>query len=246
MFRIFIFAALLAGGSAGLLLTGIQQLQVTPIILAAEKFETSAAPAPIQQDTHAHEGAAHSHEHSHDVATWSPADGTERILFTLLSNMLAGVGFALIIVAGMSLRGHAGWQKGLWWGLAGFTIFFVAPSLGLHPKVPGTVGAALAEQQLWWVSTVAASAGGLALLAFGRSLLLRGIAVVLLIMPHVFGAPVPEVASSLIPQQLTDDFILAATIANAIFWLVLGTLCGRFLQFFLRPQLPSSDSFANL
>ena len=245
MFRIFIFAALLAGGSAGLLLTGIQQLQVTPIILAAEKFETSAAPAPIQQDAHAHEDAAHSHEHSHDAATWSPADGAERILFTLLSNVLAGIGFALIIVAGMSLRGHAGWQKGLWWGLAGFAVFFVAPSLGLHPKVPGTAGAALAEQQLWWISTVAASAGGLALLAFGRSLLLRGIAVVLLVMPHLFGAPLPEVASSLVPQQLTDDFILAASIANAIFWLALGALGGQFLQIFMRQPVPPSGRFAN-
>ncbi len=237
MFRIFIFAALLAGVGAGLLLTGVQQWQVTPLILAAEKFE---APAEAH---HQHEAPAHSHEH--DAGAWSPADGAERIVFTLFSNVLAGIGFALVMLAGMNLRGHSGWQQGLLWGLAGYLVFFIAPSLGLHPKVPGTAGAALAEQQLWWVSTVAVSAAGLALLAFARSLLLRGMAIVLLAMPHVFGAPLPEVASSLVPQQLTNDFILAVTIANAIFWITLGGLAGQFLQFFMRPSLSTADSFAN-
>ncbi len=227
MFRSLLIAALMAGAAAGLLLTGIQQLQVTPIILAAEKFETATTEVP------AHEHSGHSHEHG-DVA-WSPADGVERMLFTLFSNVLAGIGFALIIAAGMGIRGHSGWLKGLGWGLAGYAVFFVAPSLGLHPKVPGTAGAALAEQQLWWISTVVASAAGLALLAFGRSLLLRGIAVILLVMPHLFGAPLPVQAGSLVPQQLSDDFILATAMVNAIFWLVLGLLSGRFLQQFLQP-----------
>ncbi len=241
MFRIFIFAALLAGVSAGLLLTGVQQWQVTPLILAAEKFE---APAETH---HAHEASAHSHEQAHDhgAGDWSPADGAERILFTLFSNVLAGIGFALIIVAGMSLRSHSGWLKGLWWGLAGYLVFFVAPSLGLHPKVPGTAGAPLAEQQLWWVSTVAISAGGFALLAFGRSLLLRVMAIVLLVMPHLFGAPLPEVASSLVPQQLSADFILATIVVNAIFWLVLGSLAGYFLQFFMHQPVLRSGSIVN-
>lgn len=232
MFRIFVFAALLAGGAAGLLLTAVQQWQVTPIILTAEKFETAIS-------------AQEQVGHSHAAATWHPADGAERILFTLLTNILAGIGFALLIVAGMSLRNHSGWQKGLLWGFAGYIVFFAAPSLGLHPKVPGTTGAPLLEQQLWWVSTVAASAGGLALLAFGRSLLLRAMAVVLLVMPHVFGAPLPDIASSLVPQQLSDDFILATTLANAIFWLSLGGLGGQLLQIFMRPALPASDSLAN-
>ncbi len=241
MFRIFIFAALLAGGSAGLLLTGVQQLQVTPLIIAAEKYEAPAAAH------HNHEASAHSHEqaHEHDAGVWSPAEGAERIVFTLFSNVLAGIGFALIILASMNLRAHSGWQQGLLWGLAGYLVFFIAPSLGLHPKVPGTTGAPLAEQQLWWVSTVAVSAAGLALLAFGRSLLLRAMAIVLLAMPHVFGAPLPEVASSLVPQQLTNDFILAVTIANAIFWITLGSLAGQFLQSFMRPSLSTADSFAN-
>lgn len=227
MFRSLLIAALMAGAVAGLLLTGIQQWQVTPIILAAEKFETMAVDAP------AHEHAGHSHEHGD--AAWSPADGIERMLFTLLSNVLAGIGFALIISAAMGFRGHSGWLKGLGWGLAGYAVFFVAPSLGLHPKVPGTAAAALAEQQLWWISTVVASAAGLALLVFGRSLLLRGIAVILLVMPHLFGAPLPEQAVSPVPQQLSDNFILATAVVNAIFWLILGLLSGRFLQQFLPP-----------
>ena len=234
MFRIFIFTALLAGGLAGLLLMGIQQWQVTPIILAAEKFETA---------DHSHEQAAH--EHSDEEGAWSPADGAERMLFTLFSDVLAGTGFALLLVAAMSLRNHSGWLKGLLWGLAGYTVFFVAPSLGLHPKVPGTTGAALAEQQLWWIATVAATAGGLALLVFTRSLLLRGMAIVLLLMPHLFGAPLPEVTSSLAPEQLRNDFILASSIANAVFWLALGVFTGYFLQFFMHDSASSSSRFVN-
>jgi cobalt transporter subunit CbtA len=235
MFRRLVFAALLAGGAAGLLLTGVQQWRVTPIILAAEKLETSAPSARVREPA----------GNAHDAPTWRPADGVERILFTLLANVLAGIGFALLIVAGMDARSHSGWRQGLGWGLAGYLVFFVAPSLGLHPKVPGTAGAALLEQQLWWVLTVAASAGGLALLVFGRSLLLRGMAIVLLVTPHLFGAPLPEVTGSLVPQQLSDDFVLAATVANMIFWLVLGGLSGQFLQHFSREGLPTANGFAN-
>lgn len=234
MFRSLVMTALLAGAAAGLLLTAIQQWQVTPIILAAEKFETAAA------DAAAHEHSAHSHKH--DDATWSPANGAERMLYSLLANVFAGIGFALFIAAGMGVSGHRGWRRGLGWGLAGYAVFFIAPTLGLHPEVPGTAAAALAERQLWWISTVAASAVGLALLVFGRSLLLRGIAVILLVMPHLFGAPLPEHASSLVPQQLSDDFILATTVVNAIFWISLGLFCGRFLQRFLA----SPDSVADL
>ena len=231
MFRIFVFAALLAGGAAGLVLSAIQQWQLTPLILAAEKFETA-------------EPAAHSHDqvHEHEAGSWRPADGAERIFFTLLSNMLAGIGFALLTVAGMGLRHHHGWQKGVLWGLAGYLVFFVAPTLGLHPKLPGTTGAPLFEQQLWWITTVAATAAGLALLAFSHSWLLRAMAVVLLIMPHVFGAPLPELADSQVPQSLSDDFILAATFSNALFWLSLGGVSGLLLQRFMPPSLPQADT----
>ncbi len=229
MFRSLMITALLAGAAAGLLLTAIQQWQVTPIILTAEKYETAAAVASAAE----HDGHAHKHSHEHNAATWRPANGIERMFFSLLANVLAGIGFALLLAAGMGLSGHSGWRKGLGWGLAGYAVFFVAPTLGLHPEVPGTVAAALAERQLWWISTVAASATGLALLIFGRSLLLRGLAVILLIMPHLFGAPLPEHAGSLVPQQLSDDFILATTIVNGIFWLALGLFSGRFLQRFL-------------
>ncbi|HEB55018.1 MAG TPA: hypothetical protein ENI98_01685 [Gammaproteobacteria bacterium] len=229
MFRSLVMTALLAGAAAGLLLTVIQQWQVTPIILAAEKYEMAAA----KVSAHEHNSPSDEHSHAHNEAQWTPAEGMERMLYTLLANVFAGIGFALLIAAGMGFSGHSGWRSGLGWGLAGYAVFFLAPTLGLHPEVPGTVAAALAERQLWWISTVAASATGLALLIFGRSLLLRGMAVLLLIMPHLFGAPLPEHASSLVPQQLSDNFILATTIVNGIFWLALGLLCGRFLQRFL-------------
>ena len=50
MFRRIVFSACLAGLVAGLLITGIQQLQVTPIIVEAETYE----PAAPESATHTH------------------------------------------------------------------------------------------------------------------------------------------------------------------------------------------------
>lgn len=228
MFRILVFAALLAGAGAGLLLTGVQQWQVTPLILAAEELETAAA-------AHEHE-SGHAHEHGEEA--WAPADGSERILFTLLANVLSGIGYGLLLVAGMAARGHGGWRRGLLWGLAGYAVFFLAPSLGLHPELPGTVSAPLAERQIWWIATVLSSAAGLGLLFFAK-LPWRGVAVLLLLAPHLFGAPLPQAPASLAPAELEHAFIVAAALSNGVFWISLGVLGGLFLQHFLSPDLPS-------
>ena len=251
VFKKIFFVAVLAGLLAGLVLTGLQKLQVSPIISQAEMYEDAASaaqPAPEPAPAHAHEHASaheheHEHEHTHAAAPagehqhehggWQPENGAERTLYTTLANVNLGVGFALLLAAALCLRGAAGgWRSGLLWGAAGYAIFFIAPSLGLPPEVPGSAAAPLAERQFWWLSTVLMTAVGLALLVFGRGWPFKVLGAALLVAPHLIGAPQPEVHGGSAPAALAEAFIYATAAANAGFWLVLGGLAGFFHQKF--------------
>lgn len=223
-------AAALAGLLAGLLLTGLQRIHVIPAILEAEVHEQAAAPSPsIAHSTQS--SAQHGDEHHHHGYDWEPANGLERTAFTALANVSVAVGFALLLGAAMLLRGGAsGWCVGLLWGAAGYAVFFLAPSIGLPPELPGTEAASLAKRQLWWLLTVAATAAGVALLIVPRNWKLRIAGFVLLGIPHLVGAPQPEVHGSTAPIDLANSFIYATAITNAVFWLALGGLTGFFYR----------------
>src|SRR5260370_596802 len=108
---------------------------------------------------------------------WAPETGIERAAYTLVADLLTAIGFALLLAAGFTLRGGAvTWRDGLFWGLAGFATFTLAPGLGLPPAIPGTEAAPLAARQIWWLATVASTGCGLALLAFTRRPVYAGLA----------------------------------------------------------------------
>ena len=214
--------ALTAGFSgllAALLLTLLQSFWVAPLILEAETYE-SAAPA-AEHHAHGAEGAA-AHEHSDEA--WSPEDGWQRILSTTGGNLVVAVGFALILAALYSLREPKRAATGALWGLAGFAVFCLAPTLGLPPELPGTAAADLGQRQAWWIGTASATALGLALLVFARHWLVKALGAVLLVLPHVIGAPQPEVHQSLAPEALEAQFKIASWLTNAAFWVALGLL----------------------
>jgi len=220
-FKRIVSAAALAGVLAGLILTVVQQMQGRQIILKAEVYEDAAA----SQSPHGHSSGEHE--------AWQPANGGERTLFTALANVSLAVGFGLLLGAAICLRGDVnGWRAGLLWGLAGYVVFFVAPSLGLPPEVPGTEAAPLADRQLWWLITVIVTASGLSLLIFARSWQLKMLGTVLLGIPHLIGAPQPQVHASAAPVELAHAFIYATAVANAVFWLALGGLIGLFYKKF--------------
>ncbi|MDG9854813.1 CbtA family protein [Pseudomonas nitroreducens] len=214
-----------AGLIAALVLTVAQLLWVSPLILKAETYEKAEPAAALVEENHEH---AHEHAagavaaHEHDAQAWEPEDGWQRILSTTGGNLVVAVGFALMLAGLFTLRAPGKTSEGLLWGLAGFAVFTLAPSLGLPPEVPGTAAADLTLRQTWWVGTAAATAGGLALLVFGRNWALRGIGIALLVVPHVIGAPQPEVHSSLAPESIAHEFIVASLITNAVFWAALG------------------------
>lgn len=219
IFRRIVFVAVVAGLIAGLFVTLAQAVSVTPLIHEAETYEQPAA---------VHEHAPGTPAHHHGDEAWAPEDGAERIGFTALANIVTAVGFALLLAAAFTLRGRADWRTGLMWGAAGFLTFTLAPSLGLPPELPGTEAAALDQRQLWWWLTVAATGGGLALLLLQRAVWAAALGVVLIVLPHVVGAPQPEVHGGVAPEGLAREFIVAALVTSLLFWLVLGGTAGFF------------------
>jgi cobalt transporter subunit CbtA len=203
--------ALIGGLIAGVFLTGAQQLAVTPIILEAETYEMAG------QD-----GAAAAEDEAGE-----PEGGAERLIYSAIANIVTAVGLGLLLSAAFVLRGRrVGWRGGLLWGLAGFAAFNLAPALGLPPEIPGAAAAPLIERQVWWVATVALSAGGLALIIFSPRVPLKAIGLVLIVGPHIVGAPQPDAHGGLAPGELEIAFVYASLITNAVFWLVLGVLAG--------------------
>ncbi|AIR91125.1 CbtA family protein [Pseudomonas cremoricolorata] len=207
-----------SGLLAALLLTALQSLWVSPLILQAETFEV-AEPVATQ---HEHPEGAATHEHSAEA--WAPQDGWQRVLSTTGGNLVVAVGFALMLAALYSLREPNRVATGALWGLAGFAVFCLAPTLGLPPELPGTAAADLGQRQTWWIATAAATAAGLGLMVFARSWLFKLLGAALLVAPHVVGAPQPEMHASLAPEALEAQFKLASWLTNAAFWLALGLL----------------------
>ena len=198
--------ALLAGLVAGLVLSVVQQAWVAPLILQAETFETAGIEASAP-------GAE---------------DGVERTLYSVLANVLNGVGFALLLGTAITLSGRAvEWRYGLLWGLAGFFTFGVAPALGLPPEPPGVVAGELVPRQAWWLGTAAATALGLWLLALTKRRALKTLGALALAAPHVIGAPTVDIHGGPVPSQLINEFIAASLVATGAFWLVLGAMSGH-------------------
>jgi len=213
-----VLAAVLAGLVAALVLTVVQSIWVTPLILQGETYEDRAEALVLQQE------AAHPQSgHHHDPDAWKPQDGWQRMSFTFLADLLMGIGYAFVLVAVYLLWREP--KSALWgaaYGLAGFMVFFAAPGLGLPPELPGTAAAELSSRQEWWLMTAVATGGGLLLWFSQRKWGFRVLAVAILIAPHLIPAPQPAVEGSLAPADLQSQFRLATTLCNAAFWLSLG------------------------
>ena len=224
-----VLAALLAGIAAGIILGAIQHVRITPLILEAEKYETAGA---AQLATEASSAALAEHDHG---GGWEPAGGLQRTLFTTGSSAMAGAGFALLL-AGVSLVTglRITPQNGLIWGLCGFLAVAVAPGAGLPPELPAMPAADLLPRQLWWVGTIAATGAALYLIAVRKELLAMVLAVVLIAIPHVIGAPQPSTLETPIPAGLATEFAATSVAAAAVFWSLTGLFLGYALQRFGR------------
>lgn len=230
--RRLVFAAACAGLLTGLLVTVMHQVGTIPVILRAEVYEQAADARRDTGQGARPPGVAHDPERH----GWEPRDGLERTAYTALADILTAIGYGLLLAAAFALRGEeVTGRAGLWWGLAGFAAFTLAPGLGLPPELPGTEAAPLLGRQIWWVATAVLTVSGLALLAYGRQRAWSALAVLLITLPHLWGAPQPVEAGSAAPETLAHQFAVAVTVVNFLSWAVLGSCTAYFYRRFSAP-----------
>lgn len=257
LFRRLFLCALLVGVLTGLFDSAVQRWQVVPLILAAEVFEVAGEPQAAQ-----HEHAAGAAAHSHEAQAWEPEAGFERTAYTVLANVLNAIGSALLLLPlmafvnrqrggyALSLKNDYGQtiRHGLLWGTAAWVCLFAMPAIGLPPELPGMQAAPLQVRQLWWTLTVACGAGGLAMLCLVRAKW-RVLGLALLVLPYAVGAPHHEGsafagmgAEAMAQMQvLASQFVVATSIASAVQWLLLGTLCAVAAARWLAPVIHPAD-----
>jgi cobalt transporter subunit CbtA len=231
-------SAVVAGGVAGLFAALLHFAFIQDKILLAEQYEdgalvhfTGAAPAAHSHgDAPAEAASPEAAAESHDQPAPATSD-LKRNALTVAFSALIYVAYALILIAGFALATLTGRKitarEGALWGIAGFAAFQMAPAMGLAPELPGTLAADLAVRQLWWWGTVAATAGGLALIAYGRGIVMAVLAIVLLAAPHVIGAPELEGFFGVAPPELAAGFAASVLGVGLTVWTVMGALAGR-------------------
>lgn len=217
MFARILTSALFAGFAAGLAGAIMQLIFVQPLLLHAELYEAGALTHP----------AAIAHP---ALPGFDPLRDALSILFTTLIY----TAYALLLTAGMALAGERGIsvtpRHGLIWGLAGFVAVQLAPAFGLPPELPGAAAADVAARQVWWFATAAATASALALIGYGRGWPAHTAAVLLLLAPHLVGAPHPEAFTGPVPPELAAHFAARALGVGLATWALLGLACAHFWQ----------------
>lgn len=224
-----LLAALLTGIAAGFIAGIIQHVRMTPLILQAETFEVGGVAG---RNTHAHDpgAAAHSHDES---GSWTPKDGIERTLYTVLTTALAGAGFAAVLT-GVSflLAIPITRDNGLIWGMCGFVAVALAPAAGLPPDLPGMASARLELRMAWWLMTIVFTAAALWLWLIKRAPWAIGAGLALLVAPHVIGAPQPMSHETVLSARLVQIFVANSLAANALMWSLIGLFLGFALNAF--------------
>ena len=202
------------GGSS---LTFIQSIKIIPLILQAEKYEggniniydkSNEIKKIINKDT----------EEEH----WKPENGFERLFYTVIANIFLSIGLSFILCAVYLFLDDLRVEKGIFVGIVGYISFFVLPSLGLEPEIPGTLAAPLHDRQIWWIFTVIVSSVGFIIIFFNKNTFYKLLGVILILIPHIIGAPIPLQEGGTASQKMLYEFINAAYIANGLFWIILA------------------------
>jgi len=221
MFTRLVTSALFAGFAAGLIAALLQLYFVQPVLLHAELYEggdlVHFAPGAV----------SHAHVDTGGI-------DLVRDVLSILFSTLVYVGYGLILVAAMAAAQERGAEitprNGLIWGIAGFLAVHFLPAFSLPPELPGSAAADVASRQVWWFGTVAVSALALWLIAFGKSWAVWAVAVVLLLAPHLIGAPHPDVFVGPVPPELAGMFASRALGVGFAAWAMLGLFGAYFWQ----------------
>jgi len=214
-------SAVAAGMLAAVLISLVQEVTTTPLIFKAETYESSTPAHDPQKKT--------ARDVEPEQEAWTPEDGFERFMYTLFANAVTGVGFALLLIVGLTFqKSNVDATRGLLWGIAGFSVFTLAPALGLPPEVPGIPAADLLLRQGWWLITVLSAAIGLACMVFGKTSAIKALGLVIIATPHIWGAPHIGEIKSIVPPDLSARFAASTITVNALFWAMIGLFSGVF------------------
>ena len=210
MFARILICALLSGASAGLVAGILQWFFVQPILLHAELYETGVL-------VHFTEGAS---------SSTAPARHFDfmRDSLSLVFAMIIHFGYGLLLIPLMVTLSSAKLtaRQGALWGVVGYTVVQLAPAFGLAPELPGAAAADITSRQIWWCATAAASAASVAVIVYGRHYALKGCAILLLLAPHIFGAPHPDIFTGSVPPELAATFVARVLGVGLLAWLTLG------------------------
>lgn len=219
MFTRIITSALLAGAGAGFIVSLLQLGFVQPVLLHAELYETGQL---------VHFGSTSVVSAHQDVSGFDALRDGLSIAFT----MAIYCGYALILVAAMALATERGTvvnaRNGIVWGIAGFVAVHLAPGFTLAPEVPGVAAADVYARQIWWFATVAAAAVAMWLIGFGKGWPAWGVAAVLLLAPHIIGAPEPDTFAGPVPTEIGALFASRALGVGLAAWVLVGLFAGYF------------------
>lgn len=223
-----ILATIIAGLLAGFVMAGIQYVRLTPLILAAEVYESPETEAIAEAskpcvETMPGMKMCSDEGHEHNADAWQPEDGWQRTLSTSTASLLSGAGFAVLMVGiSMLLNIPITKQNGLIWGVCGFIAVSLAPASGLSPELPGMLAADLHFRQIWWVATIFLTGLAIYFWLFARDYWWRIAAIIFAIVPQFF-VPINEVESkSNLPASLAAEFASSSLAANFIMWLAIG------------------------
>jgi cobalt transporter subunit CbtA len=229
-------AGFFAGLVVGLAIAVLQQFTTSQLILQGEVYEKAV---------HDHHAALHSlplpiilvHDHGTSAAAaeseeeedegWQPANGWQRITATSVATIATSIGYALILIAAMLAAGVPIVPRtALVWGVAAFAATSLAPALGLSPELPGSAGAPLLSRQVWWVLAALCTGGGIFLLAQIEYVTAKIVGVVLILAPHIIGAPHMPKFKSTAPAELAAQFAATSLVVSAVLWALLGLAVG--------------------
>jgi cobalt transporter subunit CbtA len=211
-----VYAALVAGAAAGVLLFVLQSWTTLPLIHQAEKYER--AEAPVHPQSHANE----------------PSDNQLiRAAYTTTGDVLVGIGFGMLLAAMYALSGKSGLVPGVLWGLAGFATFHLGPALVVPPTIPALELALLPIRQAAWLIAAFCTGLGLAIFVFGPKAVKVG-GLLLLFLPSVLFRFLFSISGSDIPPllfPLLSTFFIVYVLGDfLLFWLVLGAISGWMFQ----------------
>ena len=241
-----ITTVLLSGFIVGLIYTVMQILMITPLIISAEKYELSEVPADFKIEDS--EGISKEEIAYHKYSgNWINSILNIRNFYTSISNIVTAIAFSMILISVFLMRGKlVNFNSGIIWGVAGFSIFSLAPALGLPPELPGMSAAALESRQIWWIGTVTATAVSIGIFSECKTILPKIAALAIIISPHIIGAPHPFVFESNVPAELSAQFAVMTLFTSAFFWLILGGTTGYFYKKFVHELIGDSSNISTM